>query len=524
MNNIKSLIKSTGLLSVFILSSRIVGFFRDVVFARFFGTNIYAQAFVVAYKLPNMFRDMVGEGATDSAIVPVLSEYRHKKTEEEFWSTARIIFNVMLLTVLILTILGVIFAPSIVRVIVPGFSKDPEKFKIAVLLTRCVFPYIIFLGIVAYSKGVLNSINHFTMPAIAPVALNIVMMIFMIFLCPVIGIMAVVAGIIFGGFIQVALQMPILIKKGLKFDKTFRLIHPVSAKIVKLIIPRILGSALYQASILIDTVLASLSGIVGVGGVAALYYAHKLIHLPIALFAISLSTASLPRLSKEIALKDLDQFKHTIQFSLKIIFTAMAPATIGFMLLSKPIIIILFQRGEFNEYSTLITANSLFFYALGLFAYAGIKILVNAFYAMGDTKTPVKISSVSLILNFVLNLILMWPFKIGGLALATSLAAIYNFFMLYSQLARRAEGLASRELLLYCKKILISSLIMGISIVILKKIFLNTISSDIMSVLKVLIVIGIASTVYLIAGYFTGMEFTRDITVFFKKKINRVKN
>ncbi|MBU1656934.1 MAG: murein biosynthesis integral membrane protein MurJ, partial [Candidatus Omnitrophica bacterium] len=397
MTTNKTLIRSTGLIGIATSSSRVLGFVRDVLFAKLFGTNIYAQAFVVAFRIPNMLRDMVGEGATNAAIVPVLTEYRHKSTESEYWEAARVILNLMLLVLVILSVVGVIFAPILVRLIAPGFLNDPEKFASAVFLTRMLVPYLIFLGIWAYSKGVLNSFQYFTTPALAPVILNVTMIAAILFLCPIIGIHGMVAGVAAGGILQVLIQVPPLYKRGFRFRGGFHLAHPVAGRIGKLLMPRILGTAVYQLSVFIDTILASLAGIVGAGGVAALYYSHRLIHLPLAIFGISLATAVLPRMSKEAAANDIRKLKGTIAFSLNTVFMVMVPAAAGLMILSEPVVRILFQRGEFTEYSTAITQSALFFYAFGLFAYAGIKILVNAYYSMGDTRTPVRTAAISLV-------------------------------------------------------------------------------------------------------------------------------
>ncbi|MBU0683229.1 MAG: murein biosynthesis integral membrane protein MurJ, partial [Candidatus Omnitrophica bacterium] len=187
MSNIK-LLKSSGIIGGATVASRILGFFRDILFARFFGTNMFAQAFVVAFRIPNMLRDLVGEGATNAAIVPVLSEYSHTRSKQEYWDAAQVILNLMLIVLAILAVSGVVFAPILVKIIAPGFVRSPEKFSAAVFLTRMIFPYIIFLGMTAYSKGVLNSLHYFTTPAFAPVVLNMTMILGLLVLCPVIGI------------------------------------------------------------------------------------------------------------------------------------------------------------------------------------------------------------------------------------------------------------------------------------------------------------------------------------------------
>ncbi|MFQ5952581.1 MAG: murein biosynthesis integral membrane protein MurJ [Candidatus Omnitrophota bacterium] len=512
MTTNRKLIESTGIIGSAITTSRILGFVRDIIFARWFGTSIFAQAFVVAYRIPNMLRDMVGEGATDAAIVPVLTEYRHTRSEEEYWKAARVILNLLLSVLIILSFVGVFFAPVIVRVIAPGFIRDPEKFSTAVLLTRWVFPYILFLGLVAYSKGVLNSLHYFTTPAFAPVILNTTIILALLLLTPIIGIKGVVVGVLLGGVFQVLMQIPPLYSRGFRLERGFQLAHPVAKRIGRLLLPRMLGTTVYQLSVLIDTILASLAWIVGKGGVAALYYSNRLVQLPLAVFGISLATAALPRMSKEVAEKDIDKLKSTVSFSLKTVFAIMVPASIGLMILAGPIVRILFQRGEFTIYSTAITSSALFFYAFGLFAYAGIKILVSTYYSMGDTKTPVKTAAVSLFVNLVFNLILMWPLKIGGLALATSIAATCNFVILYVLLVRRIGDVGTASIVASFGRICGASVLMGIVTFVVAHALLDpTLAVGIRGFVNILITVLASCATYLIAAYIINVEGVRRL-------------
>ena len=511
MTNFK-LLKSSGMIGSATVSSRILGFFRDILVAKLFGTNIFAQAFVVAFRLPNMLRDMVGEGATNAAIVPVLSEYRHVRSEEEYWQAARVILNLMLMVLVALSAAGVIFAPVLVRVIAPGFLRDPEKFRIAVSLTRVVFPYILFLGMTAYAKGVLNSLHYFMAPAFAPVVLNVTMILSLVLLCPIIGIKGLVIGVLVGGLLEVLLQIVPLKKRGFKLDKSFRLVHPVAKRIGRLLLPRMAGTAVYQLSVLIDTVLASLAWIVGSGGVAALYYANRLVHLPLAVFGISLATAALPKMSKEVASKDIGKLKNTVAFSLKVVFTVMVPAAVGLMILAGPIIKTLFQRGEFTAYSTAITSNALFFYSLGLCAYAGIKILVSAFYSMGDTRTPVRTAACSLVINIVLNLILMYPLKLGGLALATSVAATVNFLILYSILAVKIGDVGTGEIVKSFIKTCVAAVVMALATFFMARMFLYDAGlASFVMLMRLAAVIFVSAVIYLVSAYLMGLEGVRKL-------------
>ncbi|MEE8317382.1 MAG: murein biosynthesis integral membrane protein MurJ, partial [Candidatus Omnitrophota bacterium] len=435
----KHILKSAGIIGSATVISRILGFLRDILIAKFFGTARYAQAFVVAFRIPNMLRDLIGEGATNAALVPVLSEYSETKKKEEFWHLANVLLNTILIVLTGMTLLGVVFAPVIVRLIAPGFIADAEKLRITIYLTRFMFPYILLVGLLAYSMGILNSLKHFSAPAFAPAILNL-----SIIICALLrqgSVTALATGVLIGGVIQLCVQIPVLFAKGFRFNFRGRLYHPAVKKIGVLLIPRILGSCVYQISIFVNTMLASLSQIVGAGGVAALYYANRIFQFPLAIFGIAIAQAALPTMSRQALESGLDRLKETLSFSLRAVNFVMLPASLGLMVLSRPITSALFERGMFDHYSTSITAHALMFYSIGLFSYAGIKMLVSCFYSLKDTRTPVKIASLSLVLNILLGITLMFPLKISGLALATSVSGTFNFFLLFFALRKKIGGL-----------------------------------------------------------------------------------
>ncbi len=374
MSKNKHILKSAGIIGSLTVVSRVLGFLRDILIAKFFGTARYAQAFVVAFRIPNMLRDLIGEGATNAAFVPVLSEYSATKKKEEFWHLANVLLNVILIVLAGVTLLGVIFAPLIVRLIAPGFIGDPEKFRTTVYLTRFMFPYILLVGLLAYSMGVLNSLRHFSVPAFAPAILNI-----SIIVCVLLrqgSVSALATGVLIGGVVQLLVQLPVLFSRGFKFNFRSGVRHPAVKKIGTLLVPRIYGSCVYQINIFINTMLASLSHIVGAGGVAALYYANRIFQFPLAIFGIAVAQAALPTMSREALESGLLKLKETLSFSLRAVNFIMVPASLGLIMLSRPITSALFERGEFGGYSTFITAQALMFYSIGLFSYAGIKIHV----------------------------------------------------------------------------------------------------------------------------------------------------
>lgn len=463
MSTHKSLAKSAGIISLGISASRILGFIRDIVIAAMFGTSMPFQAFVVAFRIPNMLRDLVGEGAANAAFVPVLTEYSARKSKAEFWQLAQILLNTMIVVLAAITVAGVLFTPVIVAVMAPGFVKDPEQFRLTVELTRKMFPYIFLVGLTAYTTGVLNSLKLFGASSFSQPLWNLVFIAAAIFLCPImkVPVTGLVIGVLVGGLLQLLIQVPPLMKRGLGLPRLDKFKHPASTEIGKLLLPRAIGSSIYQLNVFVDTMLASLSGIVGEGAVAAIYYSNRLWMLPLAIFGTAFSQAMLPTLSEHAAREDINKFKETLSFSLRSVFFITIPAAVGLIVLSTPIVRALFERGSFDSYSTQITASALLYFSIGLCSYAGVKVLVSAFYSLKDTVTPVKNAFMAFLLNAALNVILMFPMKVGGLALATSVASIFNFFSLFYLLRKKIGPLGGYNIFASFVRALIPGIIMG---------------------------------------------------------------
>jgi len=434
----RSLARSAGVIGSLTLVSRVLGFIRDILIAKFFGTTIAAEAFVVSFKLPNLFRDLVGEGAMNAAIVPVLTETRTLHGEKDFWKLAWTLGMWFLIALVAISILGVVFAPAVVALVAPGFVMDVTKYHLTVNLTRLIFPFIFLIGFSAFFMGLLNTMKNFGSSALGPALLNICMILSLIFMVPTHGVKALAVGILAGGALQCLVQLTSFSKIGFHYVKT-TLFHPGVKKILRLLGPRLWGTAVYQTSVFVDTILASFFWIVGDGGQSALYYSSRLFQLPLAIFGVALAQAALPTLSGHAVEKKLDEFRHSLDFALRNVIFASLPAAVGLALFSEAIVTVLFKRGQFGDYSTLVTSQALFFYSMGLLSCGLIKILVSAFYALQDTKTPVRTATVSLFVNIGLNLALMWHLKIGGLALATSLAATFNAGLLLVILWKRID-------------------------------------------------------------------------------------
>jgi putative peptidoglycan lipid II flippase len=443
------------------LCSRILGFARDMVIARLFGVYVYAQAFVIAFKLPNLFRDIIGEGAANAAFVPVFSEYTGRGRTEEFWELVNAGMNFVLVVLSSVALLGILLSPVLVRLIAPGFSADLQQFLTTVKLSRLVFPYLLLIGLTAYFMGVLNSLRHFSVPAFAPCLLNI-----SIIACALIwgeGITGLASGVLIGGLLQLAVQMPVLYRKGFRPHLTLRgMGHPDLKRIMRLLSPRLFSTAIYQLNNFVDTIFGSLVFIVGTGGVAALYFSYRLVQFPLGIFSNSLSQAILPLMSCQALEEDKAKLRRTVSFGLRSVLFIMLPASVGFMVLSRTIVAALFQGGKFDAYAVDMTASALFFYSFGLFAFGASRVVNCAFFAIKDTVTPTKIAGLTLILNIVFNGLFIFPLKLGGLALATSCSGVITFFVLLSRLTRSIGGLDRRELTVFAVKTCAASAGMGL--------------------------------------------------------------
>jgi putative peptidoglycan lipid II flippase len=455
------IVKTTSILSLGTLASRALGFIRDMILAKFLGTSFRADAFFVAFRIPNLFRDIVGEGGMNSSVVPVIAEYVDKD-KKEFARFLNTVFVLILMALSLITLLGILFAPVIVRLIAPGFIADQEKLILTIKLTRLMFPYLIFIGLTAYGMGVLFTFRSFAVPAFSPCLLNIAIIVsaFVSTKMPVDSVFCLAFGVLAGGILQLLAHVFPIAKKGIRWEMPKTLSHPGVRKVGRLLLPRLFGSAVYQLTVFIDTFCASLASAVGAGGISAIYYANRILQFPMAIFGIALASAILPTLSGFSARGNMDDFKRTLVFGLKSMLLVMLPATVFLVLFSTPIIRLLFERGVFDTYSTSITSQALLFYALGLFWFSGIKVMVTGFHALQDTATPAKIAGLCLAINATLNFVLMGPLKVGGIALASSISAGIDFFILFTILNARLKGFGD-GLLEHASKVFIASLVMG---------------------------------------------------------------
>lgn len=453
--------KAAGVVGAATLISRIFGFIRDVVIAWFFGAGLAADAFFVAFRIPNLLRRLFAEGSLSIAFIPVFTEYLASKGKAEAFSLARSAIRYLSVLLVFVAIAGILLAPLIVRIIAPGFIDSPEKLSLTITLTRIIFPYIFFICLVALCMGILNALGHFAAPAFAPVLLNLAMICSVFLISPHMAdpVTGLAIGVLIGGVLQLALQMPFLIKKGFYFWQKTKIFHPGLKKIGILMLPAIFGAAVYQINILVGTLLASL---LPEGSVSYLYYADRLVQFPLGIFAIAVATAVLPSLSRQAAINDFEGVRDTFGHAIKLVLFITVPAMAGLIVLREPIVALLFKRGAFDAEAVRLTASALLYYGMGLWAFSGVRIVVSTFYALQDTKTPVKIAVISISANILLGIILMGPLAHGGLALSTSLASMLNLGLLIRALKIKLGHLGMKNIMKSACKTVLCSAIMGV--------------------------------------------------------------
>ena len=444
------------------LLSRILGFLRDMVIANFFGAGMAADAFFVAFRIPNLWRRLVGEGSLTISFIPVYTEYLTQRSEEETRKVTHIAFTIAGVILLILTVLGILFSPILIRIIAPGFIEIPEKFQLTVTLNRIIFPYLFFMGLFALCMGILNSRRHFFAPAIAPIFLNIsiIASAFLFYHTFKIPVMTLALGVVAGGVIQFLFQIPFLWKKRITFRFDFNFRHPAIKRIGLLMVPGLIGTGVYQINVFIDTIFASF---LPSGSVSYLFFADRLMEFPLGVFAIAIGMASLPSLSDLASKGRMEEFKETLSFTFRLVSFISVPAMVGLIALKTPIVNLLFQRGLFDYSATEKTAFALLFYSVGLWAIAGSRTIVPAFYSLQDTWTPLKIALICLGANVVFIAILVFPLKHGGLALATSLSSTLNLILLFWKLNSKLGKINIRKNIKSLLRNVFCSLPMGVA-------------------------------------------------------------
>ncbi len=428
-----NLLKALAAISSMTLLSRILGLIRDAVIARQFGVSTGTDAFLVAFRLPNLLRRIFAEGAFSQAFVPILSEYRNTRSAQDTKAFVDHVATLLALVLLLVSVVGILAAPLIVYLSAPGFAASPDKFQVTVDLLRITFPYILFISLTSFAGGILNTWSRFSVPAFTPVLLNVSFIVFALLLVPYFDppIKALAWAVFAGGILQLAFLLPFLARIGMLPKLRIELRDPGVWRLLKLMGPAIFGVSVSQVSLLISTIFASF---LVTGSVTWLYYADRLMELPTGLLGVALGTILLPSLSKSFAEKTGEEYSRLLDWGLRLTFVLALPCAAALALLGIPLISTLFHHGAFEADDVMMTRQALAAYSIGLLGLILVKVLAPGFYARQNIKTPVKIGMVTLVATQLMNLAFIWHLRHAGLALAISLGACLNAGLLFYKL------------------------------------------------------------------------------------------
>jgi putative peptidoglycan lipid II flippase len=501
------------------MTSRVLGVVREQVLAAYFGAGNAMDAFNVAFRIPNLVRDLFAEGAMSAAFVPTFTRKLTNEGRESAWRLGNNVITALLVITTLLVVLGIVFAESLVRLFAGDYADVPGKLELTVFLTRIMLPFLTLVALAAAFMGMLNALHRFFIPALSPAMFNVGTIICAVVLVPLMPrwglpeISAVAIGAVVGGFLQTATQWPALAREGFRYRPRLDFRDEGLRRVLVLMGPGTIGLAATQVNVFVNTVLATGAG---TGAVSWLNYAFRLMYLPIGLFGVSIATAAVPAVSRHAAADDHDGIRRTVADALSLMLMLNVPATIGLIALSTPVIRVIFERRAFTAADTAATAAALQFYAIGLVGYSVVRIASPTFYALNESRTPVKVSIASVLVNAALNLALVRVMGYRGLALGTSIAALVNAATLLVLLRRRLNGLEERRVLVSFAKITIASLIMGVAAVVIDRYSAIWLPGDALlpQLIRLAAAIGIATAVLAAAAHVLHIdEFRRGVSL-----------
>lgn len=501
-DNSGTIARSAGVVGIAVMCSRVLGLVREQVFATMFGAGYAYDAFVVAFRIPNLLRDLFGEGALSAAFVTVFSDYDTTRSKEETWRLASNVLTFFAIALSIISLIGIYLADPLVHLLAPDYASMPGKTALTSTLTRIMLPFLVVISLSAVVMGMLNTKGRFFVPAMASSFFNIgsivggasLAMILPRYGQPAITGMAI--GTLIGGILQLVIQFPSLKAVGFCYRPLLNFTDPGLIRILKLMIPATIGLSATQINIFINTNFAASCV---EGSVSWLNYAFRLVQLPIGIFGVTLSIAMMPLLARQAARKNIGEMRATLVSSLIMVLALTIPATAGLVLLAKPIIRLIFEHGAFTATDTQATAQALSLYAVGLFAYSSNKVLVPAFYALDKTRYPVIASFIAIGTNLIFINLTIEKFQYMAIALSTSVTMLLNFLFLTTILYVKMDGLPLKYLSSGCFKILISSAVMSGVVIAGKSLFITWLSgSIILQLCAVFVIIGAASSMYLV--------------------------
>jgi putative peptidoglycan lipid II flippase len=460
------LARSAGVTGLATMTSRILGLVREQVLAYYFGAGDAMDAFRVAFRVPNLLRDLFAEGAMSAAFVPTFTGYLARDGRDRAWALGNSVLNGLAIVTGALVVLGFIFAPDLVRLFSGEYAEVPGKLELTIMLARIVLPFLTLVALAAALMGMLNALGHFFVPAVSPATFNaasIVMIVALVPWAPMLGVAPIVIvafATLAGGLAQVAIQWPTLAREGFRYRPHIDVRDEGFRRVLLLMGPGTLGLAATQINLFVNTILATGQG---TGAVSWLDYAFRLMYLPIGLFGVSVATASTPAVSRLVAAQQFDGVRTTIAHAISLMMLLNVPATLGLIVLADPIVRVIFEHGSFTASDTENTAAALRFYAAGLLGYSVVRIVSPTFYALGQSRTPVMVSMASVVVNVLLNLALVRVMGYRGLALGTSITALLNAAAQLWLLRQRLSGIAGRTIAASFVRVLAASVAMALT-------------------------------------------------------------
>ena len=486
----KNVIKTFTFMFSAIFLAKILGLVRNIIFANCYGTGFEATAFFTASRIPLQLLDMTLGAAISSTFIPVFNEFFQKKGKERAVQFANNFLNIIIVISLILTALGIIFAPFIVELIAPNL--EPNTFNLTVELIKILFPIMLFTAVAFVFVGFLQSLDEFNIPAIISVVANGILILYLLIFNNKYGIKGVAIAMLIGWGTQILVQLPSVKKKGFKYKPTLDFKDEGIKKVVRLAIPILISTWVQPINNLVNLRLAS--GLEEGQAVSAIEYSYNLYLIIVGVFSYTLSNIIFPELSKLTADNKKDEVKTILNNSIKASLLFIIPMSVGMALISSDIIQLIYQRGEFTAHSTMLTSKALLFYSIGRIGYGLMEILNNAFYAMQDSKTPMKSSVVAILLNIILSLTLVKYMGYTGLPLAASITSIVIAVLMIAMISKNVNGLVNKNDVKELAKILFSATIMGIIIIALKNVIVG--NTTIATILRVGASVGAGVIVY----------------------------
>lgn len=512
--------KAAGILMLSTIFSRVVGYVRDIIIGAQFGQGSLTDAYLAAFSIPDFLYYLLVGGAVSSAFIPVFSSYVATKRQDEGWRVASTIVNLVIPLMLLGSLMAAVLAPYIVEnLLVPGFSA--EYLSLTVTMTRIMLVQAFFMSLNGICMGILNSYQRFLAPAIASVMYNVAIIVFGVMLTKQMGIVGFSVGVAIGAIIQFLIQLVALRRIGLKYQLVFDWRHPGVRRILYLMVPVLLGFSMNQIGLFVQQ---NISSSLASGAITAVRWAQRIMQLPIGIFAITIAMAVFPTLTGQVARREMNLFKESFSLGLRTIFFITIPCAVGLAVLGQPVIRLLYQQGNFTAEHTAITAYTLSFFCLGLFAYGGIQLLNRVFYALQNTWTPVTIGASAMALNIVLNFLLIDALGTGGLALAYSLAGIVNLVVLLGILHRKIGHIGGKMMLISTIKTLGISLLMGLisyGVAWGLEVFLLDVGTKFGQLLQVLLSMAAGIAVFLSLALYMDMEEMKMVINVLGRRLGR---